>query len=176
MPFTENRSRTIEEDPEVTTAELAGFWSRCAAHLIDVLLIAAVCWGISYIIGRIATREDPFHSMPILLYTFFSLAGGTSLLYFPFMWKGRGQTLGKIALGIRVIRTDASPLSLESSLIRWLGYIISWATLFTLFIWVAFDGKRQGIHDKMADTYVIVVPKKKVRAHHTQTYAAAERV
>ena len=176
MHSTANAANTTEEGPEVTTAELAGFWTRSAAYVIDVFLLCAVCWGISFTIGTIVTRGDPFQSPPILLHSSFGLFGAASLLYFPAFWKRRGQTLGKMALGIRVIRTDASSLTWEASLIRFLGYVISWATLSTLFIWVAFDSRRQGVHDKMADTYVIVVPKKRVRAPRTQAYAAAERV
>ena len=57
-----------------------------------------------------------------------------------------------------------------------LGYVICGATLFLLFLWVAFDARKQGVHDKMAGTYVIVIPKKKGRVPQAQPYAAAERV
>ena len=175
MHSTANAVNTTEEDAEVTTAELAGFWTRSAAHVIDILILAAVCWGISLAIGRVITREDPFQSLPFLLHSPLGLFGAASLIYFPLFWKRRGQTLGKMAMGIKLIRTDASSLTWEDSMIRLLGYVISWATLFTLFALVAFDARRQGVHDKMAHTYVIVVPKKKVRARRTQAYAAAER-
>ncbi len=175
MHSTTNAVNTTEGDAEVTTAELAGFWTRSAAYVVDVLILAAVCWGISLTVGRIITKEDPLQSLPLLLQASLGLFGATSLVYFPLFWKRRGQTLGKMTLGIKVIRTDASSLTWEGSMMRFLGYVISWATLSTLFVWIAFDARRQGIHDKMANTYVIVVPKKKVRAHRTQAYAAAER-
>ncbi|MBW2651381.1 MAG: RDD family protein [Deltaproteobacteria bacterium] len=37
----------------------------------------------------------------------------------------------------------------------WVGYIISKLPFFLGFIWVAFDGRKQGWHDKIAGTYVI---------------------
>jgi uncharacterized RDD family membrane protein YckC len=167
--------RAQQGSPEVTTAELAGLWARLAAHLIDVLILAAACWGISFSIGRIFTREEPYEIMPVLLGSSFGLFIAGGLFYFTLLWMRQGQTLGKMALGIKVIHTDASPLGWRASLLRFLGYVLSWTTLFILFLSLVFDRHRQGFHDKMANTYVIVVPRKAVRAHQAQHYAATER-
>jgi uncharacterized RDD family membrane protein YckC len=44
---------------------------------------------------------------------------------------------------------------------RLLGYIISILLILSGFFWIPFDIRRQGFHDKIADTFVIVNPHKK---------------
>jgi uncharacterized RDD family membrane protein YckC len=39
---------------------------------------------------------------------------------------------------------------------------VSTIILYIGFIWIAFDDRKQGIHDKIAETYVIKLPRKKV--------------
>jgi uncharacterized RDD family membrane protein YckC len=43
-------------------------------------------------------------------------------------------------------------------LLRYLGYIICFLMLGTGFLWIAFDVRKQGIHDKIADTVVVKLP------------------
>jgi hypothetical protein len=70
-------------------------------------------------------------------------------------WATSGQTPGKMALGIKVIGTDGAPVGWGKALLRYVGYIISGLVLALGFIWIAFDSKRQGWHDKIAKTYVV---------------------
>jgi uncharacterized RDD family membrane protein YckC len=44
---------------------------------------------------------------------------------------------------------------LGRSFLRYVGYWVVWITLFIGFIWVAFDGRKQGWHDKIAGTLVV---------------------
>jgi len=83
--------------------------------------------------------------------------------YFIFFWARRGETPGMMALKIRVVHADGTLLKWDwgAALLRFLGYIICWITLGLLFLWVAFDSRKQGIHDKIADTYVVVLPRKR---------------
>ena len=81
-----------------------------------------------------------------------------SIVYWLGFWVWRGQTPGKMAVGIKVIRTDSSPVKWQCAVRRCLGYVVSAITLFIGFIWVAFDSRKQGIQDKIADTYVVKLP------------------
>jgi uncharacterized RDD family membrane protein YckC len=74
----------------------------------------------------------------------------------------RGQTPGKMIVGIKVLRTDKKPLTLRDSALRYCGYLVSVISLFVGFIWVAFDKKKQGLHDKIADTCVVKLPVRQV--------------
>ena len=64
--------------------------------------------------------------------------------------------------GIKVIRTDSSPVTIPYAFLRYLGYIICALTLCIGFIYIAFDDRKQGLHDKISDTYVVKLPVRQV--------------
>ena len=70
----------------------------------------------------------------------------------------RGQSPGKIAIGIKIVRTDGSSIGIGTTLLREIiGKIVSTIFIFLGYIWILFDGKRQGWHDKISSTYVVKV-------------------
>ena len=138
----------MEKKPKEFALEYAGFWVRLGAGVIDLLILG-------FIAGIIAC----FFPVPVIWVTSGLVI---SVAYWLGFWVWRGQTPGKMALGIKVIRTDSSPVKWQCALCRFLGYIVSVVTLFIGFIWVAFDGRKQGVHDKIADTYVVKLPVRQV--------------
>jgi uncharacterized RDD family membrane protein YckC len=76
-------------------------------------------------------------------------------IYFIFFWVISGFTPGKALLGLRVVRTDGRPVNLGRAVLRLIAYLIAALPLFLGFIWILFDNRRQGWHDKIARTYVI---------------------
>lgn len=74
-------------------------------------------------------------------------------------WMYRQATPGKMAIGARIVDAAtggrASPIQL---VVRYLGYFVAMIPLFLGIIWVAFDARKQGWHDKIAGT-VVVRPK-----------------
>lgn len=89
-----------------------------------------------------------------------------TIAYILGFWVWRGQTPGKMLAGIKIIRTDSSPLDWPHAILRYLGYLVSTVTLLIGFIWIAFDHKKQGLHDKIADTYVVKLPVRQVVLSH----------
>jgi uncharacterized RDD family membrane protein YckC len=59
------------------------------------------------------------------------------------------------ALGMRVVRTDGTPLTVTGAVMRYVGLILSVAALFIGIIWIAVDAEKQGWHDKIAGTHVV---------------------
>ena len=55
---------------------------------------------------------------------------------------------------MRVVRTDGKRLKFGNALRRSLGYIVS-GILFLGYLWILFDNRRQGFHDKLAGTMVV---------------------
>ena len=110
--------------------DYAGLWPRLAALFIDVILLVIVSWGIA------------------------------NVVYFIGFWAWRGQTLGQLALNIRVVKTDGSDVDLRAAVLRFLGYILCFVTLGIGFLVSVFDAHRQGLHDKIADTYVVRSPRR----------------
>lgn len=71
-------------------------------------------------------------------------------------WHYFAATPGKMLLGMKIIDADTGlPLSTSQSIQRYLGYMISTFVFCLGFIWVAFDKRKQGWHDKMANTVVV---------------------
>ncbi len=108
-------------------ANYASFLRRCGAFFIDTVLLSIISWGVA------------------------------NLLYFIGLWTWKGQTLGQMVFNIKVVRVDGKPVDLRTSTIRFLGYILCVLTLGIGFLIAAFDKKKQGLHDKLAETYVVNV-------------------
>lgn len=155
----------MEERQKELGIEFAGFWIRLGAFVIDVIILGLLVCMIPYILGAFAL-SSPAIFVPNF---FLALIWLAEIIYFVGFWEWRGQTPGKMVVGIRVIRTDGSSLTLSRALVRYVGYIVCSLTLFIGFIWLVFDSHKQGLHDKIADTYVIKLPVKEVIL--TKTYA-----
>ncbi|HEY1092119.1 MAG TPA: RDD family protein [Burkholderiaceae bacterium] len=71
-------------------------------------------------------------------------------------WLARQATPGKIVVAARVVDAKTlGPLKSGQAIIRYLGYFVSGIPLFLGFLWVAFDPRKQGWHDKLAGTLVL---------------------
>jgi uncharacterized RDD family membrane protein YckC len=81
---------------------------------------------------------------------------GIIIAYFSLMESSKYQaTLGKIALGIKVVDEDNQRLHFSKALLRNLSKLLSAAIFFIGYIMIIFDERKQGLHDKIADTFVV---------------------
>jgi uncharacterized RDD family membrane protein YckC len=79
-----------------------------------------------------------------------------SWLYFALLESSeRGATVGKMAMGLRVVTSDGQRLSFMNATGRYFAKILSAIILFIGFIMVAFADKKRGLHDMIAGTLVI---------------------
>jgi uncharacterized RDD family membrane protein YckC len=117
----------------------AGFWIRMAALFVDLILVGVVC----------SILRIPTHGSLLVV-----LAA-----YGAIMWKLRGSTVGDIVCNLRVVRDDGREMDWPTAVVRALGCFLSFIVMFLGFIWIAFDGQRQGWHDKIAGTLVVRVPR-----------------
>lgn len=148
-------SETVD-DQAGQTVVVIGFGRRLVAYLIDIVIvwilqfIGGICAGAAILAATAAGGDETAYN---------ALTGCVALViaagYFVLFWATTGQTPGKMALGIKVIGTDGMPVNWGKAILRYIGYIISSLVLMLGFIWIAFDGKRQGWHDKIASTYVV---------------------
>lgn len=126
--------------------EKIGFWRRFVAFLID----GVVLFIVNQAIASAAFGGD--------VTTASGLTFLVDIAYFVGLWTyWGGQTLGKKAMGIKIVKTDGSAVTLVTAILRYVGYIISAFVLLIGYIWVAFDANKQGWHDKIASTYVVRV-------------------
>ena len=70
-------------------------------------------------------------------------------------WVWRGQTPGKMALGVRIATEDGETPSLGRAILRYFGMIVAILPLGLGLFWIGWDSKKQGWHDKIAGTYVV---------------------
>jgi uncharacterized RDD family membrane protein YckC len=134
--------------------ELAEYGPRIIAVLIDAgiligiyIVFMIIAWVLGKIIGGLA-------GLVMLLYLVVEIA------YFIYLWSmdnqftGRGQTIGKKVMNIKIINADGSDMEIKDAILRLVGYCIS--GIFALgYIWILIDDNNQGWHDKIAKTYVI---------------------
>ena len=75
-------------------------------------------------------------------------------------WKIWSATPGKMLLRMKIVDADTEQnMTTKQILVRSVGYIFSSAVFALGIIWISFNKRRQGWHDKMANTVVIVVSK-----------------
>jgi uncharacterized RDD family membrane protein YckC len=136
-----------------------GFERRLVATLIDGALIFLLSFFLTLVIGSIGVFSGAYDNREALpTDRLLPLLGILiSLAYYVGYWKRSGQTPGKSIMEMKVITTDGRPISWGRALARYVGYIVSGLVVSIGFLWIAFDEKRQGWHDKMAGTCVAYV-------------------
>jgi uncharacterized RDD family membrane protein YckC len=140
----------------------AGFVSRLVAYVLDAVIISFVLTGMVWFINtmRSVLQNQSLIQIPVLSSTGTFVLAGTGAtvviaLYFAFFWSVAGRTPGKAFMGLRVVTLDGGRLSFVRSLVRVFGYALSTAFFFIGFLWILVDNRRQGLHDKLARTYVV---------------------
>ena len=135
--------------------EYAGFWIRVGAAIIDTLLIMVITfpllvsiYGWDYfdaeVTGMIAGPADALISWVL---------PAVAVILF---WVYRQATPGKMLLSLRIQDANSGGrLSWGQSIGRYLAYFVATLPLCLGLIWVAFDKKKQGWHDKLAHTVVV---------------------
>lgn len=128
----------------------AGFFIRLVAFVIDTIVIKSL----TTIILTIFSITSAYTIMGIELREIISI--GLGLFYFFILtYLNNGQTLGKMAVGIRVISLEDEKLSFFTCIVReiFVRYIQNF--LMILYLIVGFNNTKQSLADMMADTVVI---------------------
>ena len=134
-----------------------GFWRRFWACMLDGIVLGFVSifvYGIGIAIVRVISPEieDPVKALLIP-----QIAANTIIkaFYFIYFHGLTGQTVGKLALGLKVVKRDGDTIGFARATVRYFGSIVSFLFLGMGFVWIAFDARRQGWHDKMAGSFVV---------------------
>jgi uncharacterized RDD family membrane protein YckC len=143
--------------PEVRTVKTVGFGPRLLATVIDGVVLIAISLIVAALVGTILTVLEfyaPGDRLPVDALTILS-GVVISVIYYCSAWARSGQTLGKSVVGNKVVSADGGEITWGSALVRYIGYIVNTLLLSIGFLWLVFDKKRQGWHDKLARTYVV---------------------
>lgn len=131
-----------------------GFWIRLVAYIIDAILLSIVVGVLAAILGVNLMEPDIEKYDPTLNLVSFVIGW----LYFALMESSeRGATVGKMAVGLRVVTSNGQRLSFLNATGRYFAKIISAIILFIGFIMIGFTDKKRGLHDMIAGTLVIKV-------------------
>lgn len=128
----------VEQPLAMEAVVYAGFWIRGAALVIDTIIATILQFAI--------TALEPTGILAIIV--------GVS---YPVLFIGlRGQTPGKMALGIKVVKPGRQAPGMGTAILREiLGKFLSGIALGLGYAWAGWDPCKQGWHDKIAGTYVI---------------------
>lgn len=107
----------------------------CPQGAYGIISRASLCWAAAWLIPLLRITFTPFY---IFLF-----------------WIFAGQTPGKYAMGLRVVRADGRPMTVLVVLRRMLGYFLTLLSLGVGFAWMLIDNQRQAWHDTLAGTVVI---------------------
>jgi uncharacterized RDD family membrane protein YckC len=134
------------------TVRYVGFWARVLASLVDTVLVLAVIAPIAWLVVGPA-YFDPLRgatALSVLLEWIFPAA---AVVVF---WLYRSATPGKMVIGAVIVdaKTGQRP-STGQFIGRYLGYFVSILPLGLGLLWVGWDARKQGWHDKLAGTVVI---------------------
>jgi uncharacterized RDD family membrane protein YckC len=139
--------------------EYAGFWLRLAASLIDGLLIIAVFFPLFFGIGFFGALSRRFNYVePDFGLAMLGNAPAIILqwLYYALLESSSKQaTIGKMAIGLKVTDLDGNRLSFGRATGRYFGRLLSGLILNIGFLLIAFNAKKQGLHDILAGTLVV---------------------
>lgn len=135
--------------------ELAGVGRRFAALLIDslVLSVPLIIVGVLLVVASIGSKSDfnPLWFQPAALFAIVLYVAYEAL-----MLAARGQTLGKMAMKIKVVRVDGTPLTTGQAWGRaFMRQVL--ASCLSLFNYLPafFTKDRTCLHDLVANTRVV---------------------
>jgi len=139
----------------VRESTAAGFWIRFAAQLLDnvfmllvwavVVFIASLLWG---------TRVETSTLLRASLTAFNLLFGAFYYILLHWIF---GQTVGKALLRLRVVTLSGGSLSLATSVLRWIGYLLSLLPFLAGYVMVGVRRDKRALHDLIARTRVVRV-------------------
>jgi uncharacterized RDD family membrane protein YckC len=135
--------------------ESAGFGLRYGAWMFDFLITLIAIMMFTFIVTAVSHSSVIGSNKQLLIVT-----GLTLLLFvlnFVVLAGSNGQSAGMRILGIYIVREDGKPFTIKDAAMRHLvGYPLSTVAFFLGFLWMLWDPRQQGWHDKIAHTLVVM--------------------
>jgi len=139
----------------VGALEQAGFGLRYGAWMFDFLISLIAIMTFTFVVTAVSRRSVVGSNTDLV-----AVSALTFLLFvlnFVVLAGLNGQSAGMRILGIRIARVDGRPFTIKDATLRHLvGYPLSMAVFFLGFLWMLWDPRQQGWHDKLARTIVVM--------------------
>ncbi|MFI7123266.1 RDD family protein [Amycolatopsis sp. NPDC049868] len=153
----EQESELVTGEAVVLDVRAAKLASRGLAMMVDVALQLIALFVAMLVLSQVAVFGDEALALTLFLVTVVLIMVGYPVI---FETLSRGRTLGKMALGLRVVRTDGGPVRFRHALVRGLaGFFVDFWALGMLGVVAVVtsllspNGRRVG--DYLAGTLVI---------------------
>lgn len=148
----EEREKVVNFQPSRVAAP---FFLRCGAFLIDYIIFLLIPVG-AMLLGRYLGNDGARlvgGSLNDGGWLIASLIGLTNFVLLPLF---TGRSLGKMIVGLRIVRSDGGQAGIPQLLLRQvLGYILTILTLGLGFLVSALNGSGRALHDYVSGTIVI---------------------
>lgn len=142
----------------------AGFWLRFVAKFLDGLILGVPLMIVYMVVslrlnGEMGSSDAESAEFIVRMLAmqgvFFVINISVGLLYNWFFIRKYNATPGKLALGLRLVRADRTPLSTGRIIGRFFAEILSQMILYIGYIMAGFDSEKRALHDHLCDTRVI---------------------
>jgi uncharacterized RDD family membrane protein YckC len=159
-------SRVVAGGPGVASSlRYAGVGIRFGARFIDGLVFMVPFAIVAFLLLPGMLRTAANKAPTIFNGTFVLVALVFGVFYEVLMLRYWGATLGKMACGLKVVRSDGSNLGWGVSFGRYFMYnvvisavpFVNWILLITTAVMAGTDEQKRGLHDRVCDTRVIYV-------------------
>jgi uncharacterized RDD family membrane protein YckC len=132
---------------------LASRWRRLGALIIDWMLLG-IPWAIVKEVFKAAVHISPT-SLPFVMLSDLPLSVGFVIYEAVMLYAKEGQTVGKMALGIRVVRPDGSSLTNGQAWGRAALRFVLGCLIIVDYIPAFFTVEKTTLHDMIAETRVV---------------------
>ncbi|MGE5524784.1 MAG: RDD family protein [Rhodospirillaceae bacterium] len=132
----------------------AGFARRVLCLFYETFLLIAVAFGATLALLLLFHLSDA-HAPRAAVQAYLLLV---CACYFVPQWRA-GQTLPMKTWRIRVVTSAGEPLTTQRALVRYVCSIVTWVLVGTGFLWALIDRDGQFLHDRLAGTRLIAVPR-----------------
>jgi uncharacterized RDD family membrane protein YckC len=167
-------SETITDAPAHHDDDIeayAGLGARLLAFLIDQVFLVSMLASLVAIgaleifltsdYGAVDPPDRSYYIAIGIIAAFLPLW----LLYHIILWGTSGKTIGKMIMGIQVVRRDGEQIGIGRAVVRTLAYLVSTLTLHISTLFALFGHERRTMHDVIAGT--IVATDAGVRLHRS---------
>src|SRR3954469_23252763 len=141
---------------QAMTARYSGLVTRTLAFALDAAIINVVAWGTGLVVALgLSLISVPEEVRTLLVAIGAALSCAWAVGYFVFFWSATGQTPGNRVMGIVVLdATTRLPVHAGGATLRVVCLPLSALPLCAGFAMILFDGRRRGLHDRLAHTVV----------------------
>ena len=156
--------------PMLPTECFGGFWIRFVAYFIDALVLTIPSFVIGAVVLSVfgfsptaqfemgfqlemAAGRDPNLQLANNLSSLLQILMGWA--YYGIMHSQKGATLGKMALGLRVVEQNGLYPSFARATGRYFATILSSCLCLIGYFWAGFHPQKRALHDLIAGTWVV---------------------